>query len=185
MTSAPPAETPDTGTLQLWLVRHGHTSWSREGRYAGWTDLPLSEEGEAQARALAAELPDGDDVSVWSSDLQRCVRTAELAGLAPRLDTRLRELDFGDIEGATWDELSPPTQSALAEFDEFAAPNGESVAQLHERVHRFLDELTPGRHIIVTHGGVVRMLLREQGADGLVTPARVVRLDRAPAAGEP
>lgn len=162
--------------VELWLVRHGQTEWSRAGRYTGWTDVALTEEGEAQARALGEQLPRGPDVSAWSSDLARCRRTAALAGLAPTVDTRLRELDFGEIEGRTWDEIAPADQEGLLAFDRFVAPGGESVTQLRERLHAFLDELPPGRHVVVTHGGVVRLLLREAGRDGAVAPAQVERL---------
>ncbi|HMQ26243.1 MAG TPA: histidine phosphatase family protein [Acidimicrobiales bacterium] len=159
--------------MELWLVRHGRTAWSDEGRYAGWTDLALTAEGEAQARDLARLLPAGPDVSAWSSDLLRCTATARLAGLEPVTDPRLRELSFGALEGATWDELTPQQQADVVAFDPFVAPGGESVAELRTRVRQFLDELAPGRHIVFTHGGVVRMLLRDTGADRWVSPAQV------------
>jgi probable phosphoglycerate mutase len=169
--------------LDVWLVRHGETAWSRDRRYTGWTDVALTASGEDQARALAGRLPTGTDVETWTSDLGRCVATAALAGLvgaAP--DERLRELDFGDLDGARWDDLAPEVQASLLDFDGFAAPNGESTAALRDRVHGFLRSLRPGRHVVVTHGGVVRMLLRDAGADAAVAPAEVVRL-QFPVAG--
>lgn len=162
--------------VDVWLVRHGQTEWSEAGRYAGWTDIALTATGEAHARHLRAVLPSGDDVSAWSSDLTRCIRTATLAGYRPLVDRRLRELDFGTIEGRTWDELSPEDQVALVDFEGFAAHEGESVIQMRDRVHAFLDELEPGRHVVVTHGGVVRLLLREAGRDVAVAPAQVEQL---------
>ena len=159
--------------VEVWLVRHGHTEWSGAGRYTGWTDVALTPEGEAQARSLPSMLPAGPDVTAWSSDLARCVRTAELAGLEPRVDRRLRELDFGAIEGLTWDEVPTDLQEALMSFDDFEAPDGESVDAFRARVFAFLDELPPGRHIVVTHGGVVRLLLRAARHDIAVTPGQV------------
>ena len=168
--------------LDVWLVRHGETEWSAARRFAGWTDLALTPAGEEQAAALAGTLPTGADVRAWTSDLRRCIDTARLAGLDAVADARLRELDFGDIDGATWDELAPDLQEQLLGFDGFAAPNGESSAELQARVHDFLRSLVPGRHVVVTHGGVVRLLLREAGGDAAVVPGQVVRL-QYPAAG--
>jgi len=168
--------------LDVWLVRHGETGWSRDRRYTGWSDVPLTGAGEAQAEALRDQLPSGTGVRAWTSPLGRCVRTAELAGLDAVVDDRLRELDFGDIEGARWDDLAGDVQEQLLDFDSFSAPNGESTADLRSRVHAFLRSLPTGRHVVVTHGGVVRMLLREAGGDAAVAPAAVVRL-RFPEAG--
>lgn len=162
--------------VEVWLVRHGHTEWSEAGRYTGWTDIALTPEGEAQARSLASMLPTGPDVTAWSSDLSRCARTAQLAGLEPMVDRRLRELDFGAIEGLTWDEVPVDLQEALMSFDDFAAPDGESVVDFGARVSSFLDELSPGRHVVVTHGGVLRLLLRAAGRDIAVAPGHVERI---------
>ncbi|WP_421121445.1 histidine phosphatase family protein [Aquihabitans daechungensis] len=167
--------------LDVWLVRHGETEWSAARRFAGWSDLALTAAGEAQAAALVGLLPTGQGVRAWTSDLRRCVDTARLAGLAATPDRRLRELDFGDVDGAAWDELPSEVQDQLLAFDGFAAPNGESVEQLRTRVHEFLRSLAPGRHVVVTHGGVVRQLLRDAGADGAVVTGEVVRVQFAAA----
>lgn len=168
--------TERTLLVEVWLVRHGQTAWSDAARYTGWSDVALTAAGEARARELAPLLPAGPDVTAWSSDLDRCVRTAQLAGLEPRIDRRLRELDFGELDGLTWEQLSEAHRSAVVAFEDFAAPGGESVSQLRARVHAFFEELEPGRHIVVTHGGVVRSLLREVGRDGAVAPAQVEHL---------
>ena len=75
--------------MELWLVRHGETLWNREGRLLGWTDLPLTPEGEARARALKGLLP---LLPAYSSDLLRARRTAELAGFRPEATWALREI---------------------------------------------------------------------------------------------
>ena len=90
--------------MELWLVRHGETLWNREGRLLGWTDLPLTAEGEAQARRLKGALP---SLPAFSSDLLRARQTAELAGFSPRLYPELREIHFGALEGALWETLDP------------------------------------------------------------------------------
>ncbi len=163
--------------LELWLVRHGETPWNREGRLTGWTDLPLTPLGEAQARALRPFLEAKPFAGVWASDLERAVRTAELAYGPPRRDARLREIHFGQLEGAFWETLEPRYKAALLAFEGFQAPGGESVQDLERRVRGFVAELEPGRHLVFTHGGVVRWFLRAVGADRFVPNAAVVGID--------
>ena len=171
-------------TIELWLVRHGETEWSAAHRFCGWSDPPLSERGRAMAEALRHELADAQFDSVVSSTSGRAVETARLAYGEPRVDERLRELDFGDIEGMTWKDCTPELREQLLDYETFQAPNGESVAQLIARVTEALRELGPGRHLIVTHGGVIRFLLGRAGVTdypALATIHRVtVTLDPAP-----
>jgi broad specificity phosphatase PhoE len=141
-------------SARLWLVRHGATDWSDAGRLNGWTDVPLNERGRAQATWLAGQL-----------------KGREFA------DRRLRELDFGALEGRRWEEISAEVQRALITFDGFEAPEGESVAELDSRVFRFLQELPRGEHLVVTHGGVIRTLLRRSGNDLQPAPGELVRLN--------
>ncbi len=163
--------------ITLWLVRHAPTSWNHESRLLGWTDIGLSDEGIRLATGLTTELAVIRADAAWSSDLRRCMQTAHHAGFTPALDARLRELDFGDLEGRTLDECSPEQQAALAEFDDFGAPGGESVPRLRQRVLEFIATLAPGSHLIFTHGGVIRRLLRAAGRNEWPQPASVLRLD--------
>ena len=94
----------------------------------------------------------------------------------PTTDTRLRELDFGELEGAAWNQLSPTQRQSLTDFDQFVAPGGESVTELKARVHAFLSDLDTGRHVIVTHGGVIRLICRELGKDQHIGPGTLTRL---------
>lgn len=149
-----------TMTQEIWLVRHGETDWSRAGRFCGWADPPLNEAGRAEARALRVTLAAQSFESVTSSPSARAVETARLAYGLPTIDERFRELDFGDIEGWNWRRCPVPLGQQLADFDGFQAPNGESVADLANRVDAGLRDLGPGRHLVVTHGGVVRLLAR-------------------------
>ncbi len=163
--------------LILWLVRHGETDWNAEGRFQGWTDVPLNETGRAQAERLRGLLADGDFDGVWSSDLVRAVETARIAVGEPAVDRRLRELDFGDLEGAIWDDLDREIRAALKEFDSFQSPGGESAAAFVERVFGFLDELAPGRHLVFAHGGVIRAIGRVCGSDGFPSHTDVLKVD--------
>ncbi len=156
---------------RIWLVRHGATEWSDAGRFNGSTDVPLNERGRDQARSLGHELARLDIEHVWTSDRKRSIETALLALARPATtDARLRELDFGRLEGKRWDECPRHMQHSLVRFDGFAAPGGESVDQLSSRVREFLRALAGGTHLLVTHGGVIRALLRAQGADPVVVP---------------
>lgn len=165
-----------TAHLELCLVRHGATDWSDAGRLNGWTDTPLNAGGRAQAQRLASTLEPRSFAGIWSSDLWRAVDTAQLAGGGAKPDSRLRELDFGDLEGKTWQECSALVQQALLQFDQFAAPGGESVAQLESRVRSFIAELPAGAHLVFTHGGVIRLLQRKTGVTSSVEPGGMVWL---------
>ena len=165
------------GPRELWLVRHGETPASRGQRLAGWTDVPLTERGEDQASALRPLLAGERFEGVWSSDLRRAVATARLAWGEPQQDARLREMGFGSLEGRLWASLEPQVEEALARFEGFAAPGGETFGDLRARVLSFLGGLPAGRHLVFTHGGVVRLLSREVGEDYFVPTGTLLVLD--------
>jgi len=154
-------------------VRHGETLWNREGRLLGWTDLPLTPLGRAQARALRGLLP---PLPAYSSDLRRALETAALAGFAPKPTRALREIHFGALEGASWETLDPLHKEALLRFQGFHPPGGEGLEAFQERVFRFLEGLE-GPALLFTHGGVVRAVLRALGEDGLVPPGSALLVD--------
>jgi 2,3-bisphosphoglycerate-dependent phosphoglycerate mutase len=154
--------------VHLWLVRHGETPANRDGVLAGWSNVPLTATGQEQARALRPVLAAQTFTSVWSSDLDRTMTTARLAyGEAPA-DPRLRELHFGELEGRPWREIDARHQQALLTFEGFHAPAGESLLDLRARVLAFVGDLTPGRHLLFTHGVVIALLGREVGRQELV-----------------
>ena len=164
--------------VRLWLIRHGATDSSDAGRLTGWSDPPLNARGQEQAKRLKGILHDRNFDSVWSSDLRRSVETAQIISSRRWVqDPRLRELDFGSLEGLVWEEVDAQLQEALLAFEGFRAPGGESVDELRDRLHSFLDELPDGDHVIVTHGGLVRLFLREIGADRLVPPGGWLVID--------
>lgn len=174
LTERPPG--PERGVV-LVVARHGRTRWTLQRRWCGWSDPPLDEVGRRQAEALGGQWsellaapPDG----FWCSDLRRARETAALAvgradphGRWPacRADPRLRELDFGELDGLTWDELPGSSQEALLRPGSFAAPGGESVGELGARLDAWLAELTPGWHVVVTHGGPLRHLVALDRSD--------------------
>jgi broad specificity phosphatase PhoE len=153
---------------RIVLVRHGQSLWNIDRRLTGHTDVPLSDEGRAQARALRPRLASIRFDGIWSSDLSRAVETAQLALGEPRVDPRLREIDFGALEGLRWDALHAEQMQRIAQLTDFAAPQGESFHQLSTRVHAFLDSLPGGTWAVVAHVGVIRCMLHR------IEPARIV-----------
>ncbi len=166
-------------SVHVLLVRHGQSAWNHERRLTGWTDVPLSDLGREQARALRPRLEALGHTwaGVWSSDLQRAAETARLAWGPARPDVRLRELDFGDLEGARWDELDPSVVASFRSVEGLAAPGGESFIDLRRRVEAFLDELPVGRHLVFCHGGVIRSVASPLGLQGFVGNVATVELD--------
>lgn len=163
--------------VEVWLVRHGETEWTVLGKVSGWTDVTLTERGRTQAAGLRPRLESHRFDSVWASDLQRARETAALAWGPPCPDPRLRELDFGELEGIVWDELDSGHREALLAFEGFCPPGGECVETFRARVRGFLNELPPGRHLLFVHAGLIRMVLRDLEADQFLPPVSVVGLN--------
>jgi broad specificity phosphatase PhoE len=157
----------------LLLVRHAESSWNAAGRWQGHGNPPLSDRGRAQANALVRELA-GEAIDVLvSSDLRRAVETATILGqargLRPELNPRLRELDLGDWEGLTRDQIERTAGDVLRRFEagdlDVRPGGGENLRELEQRAFSAVTELVdahPGRRLaIVTHLGVIRALLGE------------------------
>jgi probable phosphoglycerate mutase len=161
------APSPD-GVTRVLLVRHGESTWNAAKIWQGQADPPLSALGEQQA-ADAAHHVDGVD-AIWSSDLVRARRTAEIVadsrGLRVVLDGRFRERDAGAWQGLTRTEIEARFPGYLASGRR--PPGYEGDAALTERSVAALDAIGadhPGQSVlVVTHGGVVRTLERHLGA---------------------
>lgn len=119
---------------KIIFVRHGQTEWNVLGRYQGQTDIALSPLGIEQAEKLAAHFPVDKVEAVYSSDLVRAMTTARCVadrfGLTVEPRPELRELNFGDWEGLTYDEIVAKWPDALNNFfqhpDVLEIPHGES-----------------------------------------------------------
>ncbi len=118
------------------LARHGETAWTRTGQHTGRTDLPLTEHGESQARALGERLRGRRFVRVFTSPLQRAKRTCELAGFgaAAELDPDLVEWDYGKYEGRRTAEILAERPGWQLFRD--GGPGGESPDQVGARADR-------------------------------------------------
>lgn len=154
-------------SLEIWFIRHGQTDWNLEGRIQGATDRELNETGRRQAELLRPRLQEVSFDAVWSSDLRRARRTAEIAfpDSAIRLDERLREMHAGVDEGARFSELTEAAaaiRAAARAGDTAAAPSGgESYADVMARIASWLGDLPKsGRIASVVHGGVIQAAVR-------------------------
>ena len=157
--------------MELYLVRHGETTWNASRRYQGQSESDLSPRGRDQAAAVGRRLADLKLDGAYASDLRRTVTTAEiiLAGRPVRLihSHLLRELHFGHFEGLTIDQIRetyPGEYQAWADdLVDQAPPGGENLRQQSARAAEFLSQhLAPpseGRFLIVGHGGSIRALL--------------------------
>ncbi len=163
--------------LELWLVRHGETTFSAAKRVAGWSDPPLTDNGCSQAESLRSVIDGRDFAGVWSSDLQRTVESARLAWGEPRTDRRLRECHFGSLEGCTYEEADSTYGEVFHVFRGFEIPGGESHEVFRDRVIAFVAELEPSRHLLFVHGGVIRVLTQDLGVDRFLPTGSVVGLD--------
>jgi broad specificity phosphatase PhoE len=165
----------------ILLVRHGETDWNRDRRVQGHTDVPLNDVGRDQAETLAAELASQPFSAVYSSDLARALDTARILASVRSLpvttEPALREKSFGTWEGLTEVEV-------LARFPDAHAGawgDGESTEEMAARVLAGLRAIVaahPGETVlVVTHGGPMRAVLRECGAeDGPIANCRLVAL---------
>jgi broad specificity phosphatase PhoE len=152
---------------ELWVLRHGETTWNVEARLQGHLDSPLTPLGEAQAEAqgrIMARVLTGA-VEVLVSPSGRAWRTAEIAlggrGLPLRAEPRLMEIGLGAWQGQLVSELVLPQPRLNGQTDphlwKFDAPDGESLPQMVERVRAVLADLS-GPTVLVTHGVTSRLL---------------------------
>ncbi len=155
---------------RLLLVRHGQSTWNADGRWQGQADPPLTPLGVEQAELAAHALEPID--AVWSSDLQRAARTAEIIahhhGLTPRVEPGLRERDAGEWTGLTRVEIEAAWPGMLTRR---ARPPGfETDQSLLGRLVPLLQKIGvehDGQVVVtVTHGGIVRALERHLDVDG-------------------
>ncbi len=167
---------------EILFVRHGETDWNVERRVQGHTDRPLTANGEAQARALAAELRDERLDAVYASDLVRARETARAVAAEHGLEVEelpeLREKHFGTWEGLLDTEIRERFPDAST------GPWGDSETseEVSERILAALHEIArrhpEGRVLVVSHGGPLRAVLRhlEARADGHVPNCHVLRV---------
>jgi len=151
----------------LFLVRHGETEWSVSGQHTSWTDLPLTQHGEEQAKSLAPLLSGRTFSLALTSPLGRAIRTAELAGITGALtDPDLHEWDYGAYEGVTTVEIHR-TRPDWYLWTDGVPPGpqghpGESPEEVGRRADLVLSRvdaaLAEGDVVLVAHAHFLRVL---------------------------
>lgn len=175
----PSSSSPRT---QICLVRHGETDWNGERRIQGQIDIDLNATGEAQARALRTGLTQHGFAAIYSSDLLRAWRTAQIAtadlGLAVAPAPTLRERHFGVLQGTTLHEASQKHPEVhrhhLARTPDHDYETGESLVDFAARVMTGLDAIAAchaGQSVLAfTHGGVLDVAYRAATGRALDAP---------------
>ena len=160
---------------EIILLRHGQTEWAKQGRHTGRTDVPLTPEGEARARAAAALLSGRKIITAWSSPAIRARRTAELAGLPVQdTDPDLWEWDYGGYEGRTTPQIQAERPGWYLWTDGVVPGGpggspGETADQVGARCDRVIGRVRPlvepdsstaldGDVALVAHGHLLRIL---------------------------
>ncbi len=144
----------------VYVARHGETAWSISGQHTGLTDLPLTPNGERNARRLGERLQGLTFTKVFTSPLQRAARTCELAGFGAvaETDRDLVEWDYGRYEGLRSAQI-------LAERPDWqlfrdGCPGGETPAKVGERADRVVQRVrtVPGNVLLFSSGHFIRVL---------------------------
>ncbi len=163
---------PTQTKTTLLVIRHGETVWNIEQRYQGHGDSPLTETGRRQVSALGRRMKGLSFDALISSDLGRTRETAAIiadyTGHAVALDSRLRERNYGVLEGLTVPEIKAAHPAVLDRLNtddpDYIVPQGESHRQHYQRNIAFIEELLarkPGAKVaLVAHGGVLESIFR-------------------------
>jgi broad specificity phosphatase PhoE len=146
--------------MEVVLVRHGETEWSRDMKHTGRTEVPLTEDGRREAERLRGALAGRRFSRVLTSPLQRAAETCRLARLGDRAEVTdaLLEWDYGEYEGITTKEIRESRPGWFLWRD--GCPGGETAAQVGARIDPLVEELAgmDGDVALFSHGHVLRVL---------------------------
>lgn len=158
--------------MKIYLVRHGLTNTNKEKRYVGWGDARLSPDGYRQAECLGRKFARLPVTGLYCSDLSRTLDTAlpigKVSGLEPAPTPLLREINFGQWEGLTYQDMTEENRDTLWQWIDnpfrFAPPGGESLEEVFQRAWSFLEPFwangdSQDTLVVVSHGGVIRSIL--------------------------
>ena len=144
---------------EVYLIRHGETEWSLNGRHTGTTDIPLTENGRKVAKLLAAVLGKEKFALVLTSPLKRARETCELAGFGARaeIDRDLMEWNYSAYEGLTPEEIHAQAPGWMIFTD--GCPGGETPEQVGARVDRVIAKVraVEGHAALFAHGHIFRV----------------------------
>lgn len=165
--------------LEIALVRHGETEWSRDGKHTGNTDVALTTNGRAQARLLAGMLDRESFSLVLTSPRRRATETCRLSGLSgAELCEDLREWEYGMYEGRTTPEIREDVEGWTVWTH--PVPEGESAGEVGRRADKVIERIgaEEGRVALFSHGHLLRVVAaRWCGLDA--TQGRLFKLDTA------
>ncbi len=151
---------PPSRAVEIVLVRHGETEWSRDWRHTGRTEIPLTDIGREEARVLRAPLSEWSFARVYTSPLSRAMETCRLAGFGDRAEVTeaLLEWDYGEYEGITTKEIREKRPDWFLWRD--GCPGGETAEDVGARVDPLIAELTgaEGDVALFAHGHLLRVL---------------------------
>lgn len=174
--------------MRLYLIRHGQTAWNAGGRAQGHSDVELDPTGRAQAERVARALGSTHVRRIISSDLVRCVQTAEplanSTGIEITTRSDLRERTFGTLEGAHYTQIRAyfTAEARVQEIPEhdIRPDNGESIRDVWNRLEKLARELSRSDQdtAVFGHGGTTGVLLARL-VQGNVATARSFRFENA------
>jgi len=163
---------PTQPKTTLLAIRHGETVWNEENRYQGHEDSALTEAGRNQVAALGLRMGKIRFDTLISSDLGRAQKTASIiadyTGHSLQIDSRLRERNYGVLEGLTLPEIKARHSEILNQLNsnapDYIIPEGESHRQHYQRNVAFIEECLTKRSgatvAVVAHGGVLDSIFR-------------------------
>lgn len=155
--------------MNIYIVRHGQTHHNVKGQYYGKLDASLSQEGIRQMEKLRSSLKGIEFDSIYSSNTKRTLQSLQISGKhlynKVQIDQRLSELNFGEFEGRTYQEICKifPDQieSWNKDWKNFCPPNGEAFASFYKRIVSFFKDLLKKKEnhiLIMTHSGVIKAI---------------------------
>ncbi|MEC9012838.1 MAG: histidine phosphatase family protein [SAR324 cluster bacterium] len=171
---------------EIILIRHGETEWNSQKRMQGHSNSDLSEVGMGQIQALGELMKNVSFDHIYSSDSLRTRQTAEAitqySGHTLQFDQRIREKNLGVFEGLTSTEAKERHPEIYRLFKtagaNYVIDEGESTQQLLERALEFIEEIrlrhSQERVVMVTHGGVVRVLMKHALGLSIDAPTRFI-----------
>ncbi len=154
--------------MKIYFIRHGQTVLNKNKILTGQTETPLTEEGIEQAQEALKSISNDFNI-IYSSDLDRCLKTAEILNTNMQVpvisDARLRERNFGSFGGKTWLEADPTGELRQIDKDQkynYRPYGGESAEDVKERILSCVGEIKskyPNEKVlVVSSGGVIRLL---------------------------
>ncbi|RKZ01191.1 MAG: alpha-ribazole phosphatase [Candidatus Hydrothermota bacterium] len=167
--------------MEIYLVRHGETTWNAMDRVQGWVAVPLNEKGKAQAVKLRDLFISIEFSAIYSSDLERAVQTARIIAEPHGLEVKqlwgLREVKRGLLNGLTLTEITFKFPNFLKDFREdpytTRPPEGESLRDAEERIRDALEEIrleNRGKRILIVAHVLTNIVIQSVVLEKAITP---------------